>query len=103
MRVRHLAWMLLLPSLIPDAPAGCGAAPAAAPPPDGIVDRIEGRVAVVDTDGGTVEVPAAGLAEGDVMVGGRVDPEARRRLLEGLAARRARLGAGDRPGEDLDL
>ncbi len=68
---------------------------------DGVVDRIEGEVAIVLTDEGQeVAIPAGTLREGDVLVGGRVDPEATRRRREAV---KALIDARDEPPEDIEL
>ena len=68
---------------------------------DGVVDRIEGDLAVVVTeDGREIRLPAKGLKEGDVLVGGRVDPEATRRRREEV---RDLIDERGPPPEDIEL
>lgn len=67
---------------------------------DGIVDRIEGSLAVIETDGGMVNVPVIeGLQEGDCVTleDGRIkriDAEATRLRREKIEARLRRLTGG---------
>lgn len=106
----------VLAFLLPLVIAGCARLPRSAPavprayaipdracPPEGIVDRIEGDLAVVVRDGGiVVTCPARGLREGEVLRDGRPDPVATRRLAADVARLRRRLGEGD-DGKDLGL
>ena len=89
----HLGAPLRRPFSVPDR----------ACPPEGVVDRIEGDLAVVVRDGGiVVTCPARGLHEGEVLRDGRPDPVATRRLAADVARARRRLGADD-DGKDLGL
>ncbi|MGI5862335.1 MAG: DUF3006 domain-containing protein [Myxococcales bacterium] len=82
--------------------SGCGAARSV-----WIVDRVEGRAAVLVNDWGEVKaVPFEqlpdGTAEGDALFDNRLDDEEPQWRRREIAERRARLAAGD-DGADLTL
>ncbi len=72
--------------------------------PSGYVDRIEGEYAVlIMEDENSIDWPASGLREGDVVRDGRLDKEATAALKARVGALRRRLSKEEPAWDELEL